>query len=115
MKQLCRLILSLMVILTMTLGNTFAISSAQPVHHNKAFVINKQETNNTGFSCLSNNDKPLIECDNEVEDDSNEFQCADDHFVVFEAHNLPSDLAFSSVCKSSKTQSLTILYCVFRL
>jgi len=115
MKQLCRLILSLMVILTMTLGNTFAISSAQPVHHNKAFIFNKQETNTIGFSSLSNNDKPLIECDSEVEDDSNEFQFADEQYVVFEAHNLPSDLAFSSVCKSSKTQSLNILYCVFRL
>ena len=115
MKQLYRLLLSLSVIFTMTLGNTYAISSAQPVHHSQIIKLNKLESNPAEYASISNNDKQLIECENELEDDSSEFQSTVDYSNDFKLHDITFNIELSSFCKASKSKSLTILYCVFRL
>ena len=114
MKHLARLFLSLMVILTMTIGNTYAISTLHPTQFTQEH-FRKLDHPLIGFSSVSNHDKPILECDNEIEDDNDEliFSDATDKSLIQIAHNTNTVLVFVSA--PNYTPSLNILYCVFRL
>lgn len=114
MKHLAKTFLSLMVILTMTIGNTYAISSLHPTQFTQKH-FRKLDHPLNDFTSVSNHDKSILECDNEIEDDNDELIFSDANHNSFS--QIPHNTNTVLVCVSAPnyTPSLNILYCVFRL
>lgn len=114
MKHVVKLFLSLLVILTMTIGNTYAICSVHPTQITETNFQSKTHSSSI-YTCISNHDKPIIECDNEIEDDN-------DEVILNDTYTKPLYLTipYSEIFSNSESHpihlaSLNILYCVFRL
>ena len=119
MKHISRIILSIWIICGLAAGNAYSFAqsygSRNTISSNVQLKKSASSINGISSECHKKHADALIECENELEDD-NEKLYSESFSFSYKHHRQSIYLAQYSLkeCKP-RSNSLNILYCVFRI